>query len=443
VSSRVRIAHRIAQAASGKAEGCLLFAAVLLFGKGTSMSSSATVFLVASAFAVLTGCSAGPYSSVPLSSNAPAQRLANATVKETVLHSFVGGAMDGSTPISGLIKVGNLLYGTSGGGGANKKGTIFSISPDGSNFSVLYSFKGGADGRGSAAGLTNVGGTLYGTTEVGGAKGQGTVFAITPAGAFSTLYSFKGGSGDGAKPMAALTNVRGTLYGTTASGGSAGGYINSGTIFSISTTGQEKVRYFFHSKKDDGADPRSQLVYLKGKLYGTTSLGGSGGAFGNGTIFSVTTSGNETVLYRFKNDSDGDCVFNCYLTKLDGTLYGTACDGGKNRLGSIFSITTAGAFKTLYSASVKGLDGGSPSAPLTAVAGILYGTMREGPVGTNNGTVFSVTTSGALKVLYAFGGGSDGAKPSARLSLVGGELLGTTALGGSKNAGTIYAIAGF
>ncbi len=409
------------------------------------MSARATIFLLASAYAVLTGCSGGPYSNVPPSGDTPTQPLSTATVKETVLHSFVGGAMDGSTPISDLVKDGNLLYGTSGGGGSYKKGTVFSISPDGSNLTVLYSFKGGKDGSGSAAGLTNVGGTLYGTTEVGGAKGKGTVFAITPAGAFTALYSFQGGSSDGAKPMAALANVRGTLYGTTASGGSAGGGACSdcGTIFSISTTGQEKVRYFFGSKKDDGAEPKSQLVYLGGKLYGTTSLGGSGGAFGNGTIFSVTTAGNETVLYRFKNDSDGSCDFNCYLTKLDGTLYGTAYAGGKNHIGSIFSITTAGTFKTLYSASTKGSDGGYPSAALTAVADTLYGTMREGPVGTNNGTVFSVTTAGALKVLYTFGGGSDGAKPSARLSLVGAKLFGTTALGGSKNAGTIYSIAGF
>ncbi|MBV8371868.1 MAG: hypothetical protein JOY69_01285 [Candidatus Eremiobacteraeota bacterium] len=407
------------------------------------MSSRFAISWVAAGFAALTGCSGGAYSKVAPSGDMPAQRLSNATVNETVLHRFMGGAMDGSTPISGLAKGGNLLYGTSADGGAYNKGTIFSIASDGSKFTVLYSFKGGADGHGSEAGLINVGGTFYGTTEVGGTNDKGTVFAITPAGAFRTLYSFKGGSGDGAKPMTALTNVRGTLYGTTASGGSAGGFTNSGTVFSISTTGQEKIRYFFRSNKDDGAQPMSQLVYVGGKLYGTTALGGVGGAFGNGTIFSVTTSGNETVLYRFKDDFDGNCNFNCFLTNLDGTLYGTAHNGGKNRLGSIFSITTAGAFKTLYNASLKGAAGGQPSAALTPVAGMVYGTMSVGPVGTNNGTVFSVTTGGALTVLYSFGGGSDGANPSARLSLVGRELFGTTAHGGGKNAGTIYSIAGF
>lgn len=120
-----------------------------------------------------------------------------------MLHSFVGGATDGSTPISGLVRLGNLYYGTSGGGGAYRKGTIFSISPDGSGFALLYSFQGKEDGRGSAAGLTAVSGTLYGTTVDGGKKGHGTVFSITTGGTFTTLYSFGGGASDGAKPMAA------------------------------------------------------------------------------------------------------------------------------------------------------------------------------------------------------------------------------------------------
>ncbi len=361
-----------------------------------------------------------------------------------MLHSFVGGAADGSTPISGLVRIGKLYYGTSGGGGAYGKGTVFSISPDGTGFTLLHTFQGKEDGRGSAAGLTALDGTLYGTTEDGGKKGHGTVFSITPSGTFTTLYSFQGGASDGAKPMAALTNVRGTLYGTTASGGSVGGGACSdcGTLFSISTSGQEKVRYFFGSTKDDGIAPKSPLVLVGDKLYGTTTNGGIGGVFGNGAIFSVTTGGSETVIYRFKNDSDGSCSFNCYLTPLSGTLYGTACLGGKNRIGSVFSITPSGAFKTLYSASSKGNAGGDPSAALTNVAGAFYGTMSAGPIG-KQGTVFSVTTSGKLTIIYTFTGGSDGAAPSSVLKVFDGKLFGTTAKGGgSENAGTIFSISG-
>jgi uncharacterized repeat protein (TIGR03803 family) len=308
---------------------------------------------------------------------------------------------------------------------------------------VLYSFQSKYKFGVLPTSLINVGGTLYGATAYGGAKDNGTVFSITTAGAFKTLYSFQGGATGGAKPMAALTNVGGTLYGTTSSGGKGAEYSNAGTVFSISTGGQEKVRYIFSSKKDDGGEPASPLVLVKGKLYGTTTMGGNGGINGDGTIFSVTTAGKETVLYRFKYGSSGSCGFySCYLTDLAGTLYGTASGGGKNHLGSVFSITPAGAFKTLYSASKKNKAGGVPSAPLTNAGGTLYGTMSAGPVG-KSGTVFSITTAGILTTIYTFSGGNDGANPASRLSFVGSKLFGTTAKGGSKNAGTIYSIAGF
>lgn len=406
------------------------------------MTARVLAFFVAVASAALVGCSGVSQSALAPLNGVGSSSLSKDVAKERVLHSFVGGATDGSTPISGLVRIGNLYYGTSGAGGTYGKGTIFSIAPDGTGFKLLYSFQGKQDGRGSPAGLSAVDGTLYGTTEDGGKSGHGTVFSITPGGTFTTLYSFHGGASDGAKPMAALTNVRGTLYGTTSSGGSANGGAcsNCGTVFSISTAGQEKVRYFFGSTKDDGSEPQSALVLVGNKLYGTTTLGGIGGAFGNGTIFSVTTGGNETVIYRFKNDSDGSCSFNCYLTALSGGLYGTAKVGGKNHIGSVFSITPGGTFKTLYSASPKGNNGGYPSAALTNVGGALSGTMSEGPVG-KRGTVFSVTTAGALTTIYTFAGGSDGATPSATLRVSDGKLFGTTARGGgSEDAGTIFSI---
>jgi uncharacterized repeat protein (TIGR03803 family) len=409
-------------------------------GKEFSMSRLAA-FFTASAIVMLAGCSNATALNVspPFDSSSS---LVDAAVKVTLLHSFTGGAKDGSTPISSLIKVGNLFYGTTGGGGKYDKGTVFSISPDGTGFTVLYSFQDKTKGSVLASGLTNVGGTLYGTTAYGGAKDDGTVFSITTAGTFATLYSFKGGAADGAKPMAAMTDVGGTLYGTTQSGGKAGGYVNGGTVFSISTSGAEKVRYFFGSTKDDGLGPASPLVRFGGKLYGTTTNGGINGVTGSGTIFRVSPAGKEMVLHRFKG-SDGSCSFNCYLTSVSGTFYGTAFHGGTNGAGSVFSVTPAGAFKTLYSASTKGNGGGEPSAALTNVGGTLYGTMSAGPIG-KDGTIFSITTAGKLTTLYTFSGGNDGASPASSLSLAGGTLYGTTAKGGgSKNEGTIYSIMGF
>jgi uncharacterized repeat protein (TIGR03803 family) len=101
--------------------------------------------------------------------------------------------------------------------------------------SILHGFTNTPDGAFPYAGLTNVGGTLYGTTIVGGEYDYGTVFTITTSGAESVLYSFAGGS-DGGDPAAGLTNVGGVLYGTTEEGGASA----SGTVFRITTSGTEE-----------------------------------------------------------------------------------------------------------------------------------------------------------------------------------------------------------
>jgi uncharacterized repeat protein (TIGR03803 family) len=235
--------------------------------------------------------------------------------------------------------VNGTLYGTSGGG-ANGKGTVFSITPSGKE-QVLYSFRGGTDGAGPAAGVTDVKGTLYGTTEGGGAYSTyyvgpaGTVFSVTPSGKEKVLHSFGLGK-DGIQPQAGLVEVKGTLYGTTGVGGSgACGRVGCGTVFSITPSGRETVLHSFNGS--DGQDPSATLLNVNGTLYGTTYIGG---AYGCGTVFSITLSGYETVVYSFGGSSqDG-----CYLPRsgvidVNGTLYGTTFIGGAHNDGTVFSIT--------------------------------------------------------------------------------------------------------
>ncbi|HKU80583.1 MAG TPA: choice-of-anchor tandem repeat GloVer-containing protein, partial [Candidatus Tumulicola sp.] len=197
---------------------------------------------------------------------------------------------DGSGPRATLVNVNGTFFGTTYGGGANCSssggcGTVFAISPSGAE-SVVHSFGAGSDGVHPAAGLVDVNGTLYGTTVYGGANGDGTVFAIPRFGPLTVLYSFAGGS-DGASPRAGLLNVNGTLYGTTSAGGaSCGTNFGCGTVFSITTSGTETVLHGFGgTSAADGANPYAGLVRLNGKLYGTTLFGGANNA---GTVFSLT-----------------------------------------------------------------------------------------------------------------------------------------------------------
>lgn len=121
------------------------------------------------------------------------------------------------------------MYGTTFAGGANNSGSIFSLNLSTGAETVLYSFQGGSDGANPGAGLVDVNGTLYGTTKYGGANGAGTVFSLNPqTGAEAVLQSFGSGT-DGQYPISRLININGTLYGTTYLGGAYG----DGTVFSI------------------------------------------------------------------------------------------------------------------------------------------------------------------------------------------------------------------
>jgi uncharacterized repeat protein (TIGR03803 family) len=353
------------------------------------------------------------------------------------LYSFNG--TDGSAPFAGLIDVSGTFYGTTNGGGAHKWGTVFSITASGKE-RVLYSFAGSSDGEYPLAGLIDVSGTLYGTTHGGGKYAYGTVFSVTTKGKEKVLHSFGYGK-DGTDPVAGLIDVNGTLYGTTSSYGAS-----LGTLFSITTKGKEKVLYSFPGGSD-GEGPWASLLELDGTLYGTTLCGGkyggacSSGTGSGGTVFSATTKGKEKVLHSFGQGSDGAGP-RANLVAVNGTLYGTTYYGGKGSCsggcGTIFSVTTKGKEKVLYNFA-GGSDGSNPAAGLFAVNGVLYGTTFNGGgtsctsssgSGKGCGTVFSVSTSGKERVIYRFKGKPDGQGPSAPLISENGLLYGTTVCGG-------------
>jgi uncharacterized repeat protein (TIGR03803 family) len=386
------------------------------------------------------------------------------SVRHGVLYSFKGGSSDGESPAAGLININGTFYGTTwfaGSGSCSYSGrygcgTVFSVTSSGTE-TMLYSFKGGGSGDGAypIAGLLNVKGMLYGTTYNGGAcasvsGGCGTVFSITPSGTETVLHTFKGGSGDGANPFAGLINVKGTLYGTTHDGGACASVSGGcGTVFSITPSGTETVLHTFKGRSGDGAYPYAGLINVRGTFYGTTSEGGTCSSFvgGCGTVFSLTPSGTETVLYSFKGSGSGDGNLpTMSLVDVKGTLYGTTYEGGANcgssgGCGTVFSITPSGAETVLHSFGRSG-DGANPYAGLGLlnVKGTLYGTTIFG--GANgDGTVFAITKSGTETVFHSFAGGSgDGAGPRAGLISIKGKLYGTTYDGGANGDGTVFAL---
>jgi len=418
------------------------------------------------AIAILAGCGGGNGASPPGPScfngacaqrdtAAPrmttARRTRPTTTSYGVLYQFKGGPEDGGSPNGSLLNIDGTLYGTTFNGGSSTCatkyryypewcGTVFAITKSGKE-SVLYSFKGGSDGESPLAGLIDVNGTLHGTTREGGGNGAGTVFSITTSGAETVLHRFTGVPNDGSTPVAELLNVNGTLYGTTFNGGSSTCFTTThspegcGTVFAITPSGAETVLYSFNGYPDDGSGP-GNLVNLHGTLYGTTALGGSHckELHGCGTVFAITTSGAERVLYSFKgNRKDGQGSGN--IVNVSGTFYGTTNKGGADNAGTAFKITTLGNETLLYS-FLKDSSGGGPGG-LINVDGTLYGTTGVG--GRNGwGTLLSITTSGTLTVLHSFGASGDGKQPVGDLTNVNGTLYGTTRKGATGGNGTAF-----
>jgi len=378
----------------------------------------------------------------------------------TMLFDFDGA--NGSLPEGALIQgTDGNFYGTTFRGGANSFGTVFKITPAGSQ-TTLYSFcpqSGCPDGSGPIGQLVQgTDGNFYGTTNTGGANtypslcpsGCGTVFKLTPAGTLTTLHSFCSNTDctDGAVPYAGLVQATdGNLYGTTYYGGSTTLY---GSVFKITPAGTLTTLHSFCTTIQggqcvDGQSPRAGLTQdAQGSLYGTTFYGG---VYGLGAVFSITQGGSLTTVYSFCALSNG-CAdgFNpqAVLTLgTDGNFYSTTYVGGANE-GTIFKLTPGGILTTLY--SFIGTDGATPTAGVTeGLDGNFYGTTNGG--GTSNwGTIFEITPAGKLTTLHSFDF-SDGRTPNVGLLLsTDGKFYGVSTYGGGSSncsttgCGTIYSL---
>jgi len=379
------------------------------------------------------------------------------------IYSF-HGPPDGGFPQSSLVNVNGTLYGTTAVGGSANEGSVFAVDPATGAERIVYSFAGGNDGAVPAAGLLNVGGTLFGTTKFGGggtcvyegsSLGCGTAFALDPAtGAETVLYRFQSGK-DAEFPTSPLIDVNGTLYGTTPSGGEYCGD-GCGAVFALNpATGAETIVHSFKKANANGSEPSGPLLNFNGLLYGTTLAGGLNCVYSKypcGTVYSVDpATGAERVVYQFKGVPDGDQPIG-NLIVVHGLLFGVTQAGGVGGLGggTIFSLNAkTGAEGVAY--SFKGLvpgdtaDGYFPQAGLIARNGDLYGTTDFGgdPNTESSGTVFSVNAINGREHVLEHMKVAGGQNPTAALIDLNGTFYGTASLGGAarnRGVGTVFAV---
>jgi uncharacterized repeat protein (TIGR03803 family) len=367
----------------------------------------------------------------------------NTAGKETVLYSFTGGA-DGGQPHAGLIldSAGNL-YGTTYAGGEGGAGVVFKVNMAGQE-TVLYSFTGGADGRWPNAGvIRDSGGNLYGTTQSGGTANSGVVYDLNTSGQERVLYSFTGGADGGAPFAGVIRDSAGNLYGTTSSGGtvSAVHFFGAGVVYRVDPSGEETVLYSFTGGAD-GDEPVAGVIRdSAGTLYGTTYYGG---ASGWGVVYELTPAGQETALYSFAGGADGASPSAGVIRDSAGNVYGTTDYGGSAEAfsgwGVVYKVDTAGQ-ETVLHTFTGGADGGLPYAGVIRdSAGNLYGTTISGGGAGSLGLVFRLNTSGQETVLYAFPGAFDGSYPEAGVIDSSGNFYGTTSDGGTEGWGTVFRV---
>jgi uncharacterized repeat protein (TIGR03803 family) len=339
---------------------------------------------------------------------------------------------------------------------SGSQGTVFKFATTASKPTTLYVFctpQGdplclyGAKPYGGLTQASN--GIFYGTTYYGGGGGNnGTIFKITSAGKLNSVYDFLG-TPDGSGPHAApMIGKDGNLYGTT----SIGGANNLGTVYEMTTTGDDEVSVSFTGA--NGEIPYSTLVQgTNGNIYGTTSQSTSG----NGTVFAILPKTGFAKLYTFQGATKGGNPYGGLIQGSDGNFYGTTSLGGGHTLsgGTVFSMTPAGKVTTIYAFCAKPncTDGRNPSATLVqGNDGNLYGTTFNGGANSNSdclsnsgcGTVFQITTTGKLTTLYNFCGlpnCADGNQPEGGLvQATNGTFYGTTYAGGTGSVGTVFSL---
>jgi uncharacterized repeat protein (TIGR03803 family) len=276
--------------------------------------------------------------------------------KETALYAFSGEA-DGLGPSSGLVrdKWGNL-YGTTIGSEANSNcpgtpqgcGVVFRLDPDGKQ-TVLHTFTGGADGYAPYGDLLlDDDGNLYGAASNGGdvsgfcgatifnatgSVGCGTIFKLRGTSEFTALLTFNGTNGGPFPDGWLVRDKSGNLYGMTGNGGdlSACSDIGCGVVFKLAREGKENLLYSFTGGTDGAVTIASVIRDHEGNLYGTTSNGGDlkeCGGVGCGVVFKLDPNGKETVLYTFSGGTDGGVPLGGLILDDEGNLYGMSSSGG-------------------------------------------------------------------------------------------------------------------
>ena len=335
-----------------------------------------------------------------------------ASGKLTVLYNFMEFSDSGFQPYAPPIQgMDGNFYGTAGFGGSKGAGTVYRITPSG-QFTVLHAF-GGSDGSSPVAPLIlGNDGAFYGTTQLGGSSNNGVVYKITASGTFTIVSQLDGTTGG--NPYAPLLQAQdGNFFGTA----SGWGVFGWGTVYKLTPAGVLTDLYNFTGNSDGGGPYGGLIQGTDGNLYGAAS----GEPSNSGTLYSLSETGNFSLLHSFDGTHGSDPTV-APFQHTNGMLFGTTTCGGTGAdggcvygpgggvfysldlgLGSFISVlTTAGK----VGAKVEILGQALTSTTQVAFGGVRatrFHVVRDTfmtvivPVGAKSGTVTVTTANGTLK----------------------------------------------
>jgi uncharacterized repeat protein (TIGR03803 family) len=307
----------------------------------------------------------------------------------TNLHSFSSYGGNGKSPHAPLTLSGSTLYGMTVEGGVGR-GVVFRINADGTGYTNLHRFVGGtADGSMPYGALALANSCIYGMTSAGGANNVGTLFRLNADGtAYTNLHVFAGGAADAAYPMGDLALSGTTFYGLASQGGAA----NLGVVFRVNTDGTGYTNlHSFAGYPSDGSGPPGSLTLDASTLYGMTQAGGTN-TRKLGTVFKMNADGSAyTSLHSFAGGTGDGAAPLGSLTLARAALYGMTSAGGEHNLGTVFRVNTDGSgYTTLHSFAGGAGDGATPYGSLMWDGSTLYGMTYYG--GTRNyGVAFALS----------------------------------------------------
>jgi len=271
------------------------------------------------------------------------------------------------------------------------------------------------------------------TAHVSAAIAAASTLAAAPA--HSTSFTLLASHLNSELEVSAVTGT--TALGSTRNGGAFGG----GTLFSVTSAGKVTVLHSF-VPGTEGSSPNEMLaVDVTGNIYGTTNLGGP---FKGGTIFRFSVWHVLKVLHAFDSGiGDGSNPHQGLVISRTGSLFGAASAGAIGTNGSIFEVFPSGAYRTRYRFKSEA-DGHCPFSGVTVDSkGWVYGTVvGNGFGGDPNGAVWKLSFTNRLTPLYIFKDGADGEYPDqSPIVDPAGNLYGTIITkNGNQYAGAVWKI---